>query len=95
MYFARDASLLGLDYDVDERPTERRAIEVLDGRPYDHAWKTEHIDAVHEEANRWVPLFQMDSSFTIGLNMWDAYTFVVQDLLAGRFDCTHAQLARR
>lgn len=40
----------------------------------------------------------MNSNFDIGLNMWDAYTFVVlirwEDLLGKRFDRTQAHLAR-
>ncbi len=97
--FSRDAALLGRDYDVDKRPTETHAIAVLGGPPYDYEWQRENAEAIRREASRWVPLFQMDSSFSLGLNMWDAYTFLVlirwEDLRAGRFDRTHAQLARR
>lgn len=93
------ASLLGRDYDVDELPTERLAIDRLGGPNYDYHWKKENIDRVRAEAHKWVPLFQMDSNHRIGLNMWDAYTFVVliqwEDLLNKRFDRTRAQLARR
>ena len=94
-----EASLLGRDFDVDEKPSEKHAIRILGGKEYDSKWKRAHAEAVHEEASRWAPLFQMESNFALGLNMWDAYTFLAlirwDDLAEGRFDRTHAQLARR
>lgn len=93
-----NASMLGRDYDVDQLPTERLAINRLGGPAYDYKWKQKNIARIRAEAQNWVPLFQMDSNFTIGLNMWDAYTFVVlirwEDLLVKRFDRTQAHLAR-
>jgi uncharacterized protein YwqG len=92
------ASLLGRDYDVDQLPTERLAIKRLGGPAYDYKWEHKNIARIRAEAQHWVPLFQMDSNFDIGLCMWDAYTFVVlirwEDLLGKRFDRTQAHLAR-
>ncbi|MCW8139329.1 MAG: DUF1963 domain-containing protein [Planctomycetota bacterium] len=93
-----DASLLGRDYDVDQVPTERLAIARLGGPPYDYKWRRKNSARIRAEAQNWVPLFQMNSNLTIGLNMWDAYTFVVlirwEDLLGKKFDRTQAHLAR-
>ena len=93
-----DGALLGRDYDVDQRPTHRLAIDEMDGPPYDTAWENLNRPRILAEARNWVPLFQMSSLMEIGLCLWDAYAFVVlirlEDLRAGRFDETRGHLAR-